>query len=421
MSSCSAAALLKPDRGEAFAGHLLLPQVRPMIFPSPSRCGILGSDNATKILDVFDACIGPIRLFYKWCHDIGREQAANKPLLKTVFQYVLAIDILFHERTLLESLEPILREDIQKIWDNVPKPQAHKETPLSKFFNVQVVALSSYEEKEEEQFTEQCVSTYVTPVDENSKGKDLLQHWLCLRNFFGFLYDMEVIYFDESVRTSKRQELETKLLQLVNPAYQSMLGHIRAKTLDDFKEALDKAIEREGFAVAVHDCTQSFMLKFDKGCEDATIEQAIWDPSKVWEKLRRDIDVYVTSVCAAKLSELTTLYEATVDKMILQLEEYAKSVVESKGKRRGWKNLDLFSTLFSHDADSMPRVWTGKEDIKAITKTARSAYLKSMPVMTVISLSLMDASDSGGSSRSIQILDPLASSSWEEILYSASP
>ncbi|URD87634.1 GTP-binding protein that may be involved in cell development (By similarity) [Musa troglodytarum] len=88
--------------------------------------------------------------------------------------------------------------------------------------------------------------------------------------------------------TSKRQELETKLLQLVNPAYQSMLGHIRAKTLDDFKEALDKAIEREGFAVAVHDCTQSFMLKFDKGCE----------------------------VCAAKLSELTTLYEGQLNRAL---------------------------------------------------------------------------------------------------------
>jgi Root hair defective 3 GTP-binding protein (RHD3) len=34
-----------------------------------------------------------------------------------------------------------------------------------------------------------------------------------------------------------------------------------------------------------------------------------------------------------------------------------------------------FSTLFSRDNDSMPRVWTGKEDIKAITKTARSAVI----------------------------------------------
>ncbi|CAD6250966.1 unnamed protein product [Miscanthus lutarioriparius] len=39
--------------------------------------------------------------------------------------------------------------DKSKIWDAVPKPHAHKETPLSEFFNVEVMALSSYEEKEE--------------------------------------------------------------------------------------------------------------------------------------------------------------------------------------------------------------------------------------------------------------------------------
>lgn len=32
-----------------------------------------------------------------------------------------------------------------------------------------------------------------------------------------------------------------------------------------------------------------------------------------------------------------------------------------------------FTSLFNHDADSMPRVWTGKEDIRAITKIARSS------------------------------------------------
>jgi hypothetical protein len=81
-----------------------------------------------------------------WCHDIGREQAANKPLLKTVFQVMMRLfsprktTLLFvirdKSRTPLENLEPILREDIQKIWDAVPKPHAHKETPLSEFFNV---------------------------------------------------------------------------------------------------------------------------------------------------------------------------------------------------------------------------------------------------------------------------------------------
>ncbi|KAM3359399.1 hypothetical protein P3S68_019109 [Capsicum galapagoense] len=60
-------------------------------------------------------------------------------------------------RTPLENLEPVLQEDIQKLWDSDPKLQAHKGTPLSDFFNVEVVALSSYEEKEE-QFKEQVAS-----------------------------------------------------------------------------------------------------------------------------------------------------------------------------------------------------------------------------------------------------------------------
>ncbi|KAL6972721.1 hypothetical protein U1Q18_026894 [Sarracenia purpurea var. burkii] len=180
---------------------------------------------------LFALAVSDIVLINMWCHDIGREQAANKPLLKTVFQatgggenigekidevadggnsmryrwhccHGLLIGIglvrtiaelrsvrerepgwlgkirywgevmmrLFSPRkttlmfvirdktrTPLENLEPVLRDDIQKIWDSVPKPQAHKETPLNEFFNVEVVALSSYEEKEES-FKEQVAS-----------------------------------------------------------------------------------------------------------------------------------------------------------------------------------------------------------------------------------------------------------------------
>lgn len=47
------------------------------------------------------------------------------------------------------------------------------------------------------------------------------------------------------------------------------------------------------------------------------------------------------------------------------------------------KQIYRFSTLFSRDADSMPRVWTGKEDIKAITKTARSAVRQMLIFNTV--------------------------------------
>jgi len=94
-----------------------------------------------------------------WCHDIGREHAANRPLLRTVFQVLmrlfsprkttLLLVIRDKTKTPLEYLIQSLKEDIRKIWDSVQKPEAYKEAALSEFFNVEVTALSSYEEKEE--------------------------------------------------------------------------------------------------------------------------------------------------------------------------------------------------------------------------------------------------------------------------------
>lgn len=56
-------------------------------------------------------------------------------------------------------------------------------------------------------------------------------------------------------------------LQLVHSAYQTVLGHLRSRTLYCFKEALDKALNNgEGFAFASHACCQHFMTAFDEGC-----------------------------------------------------------------------------------------------------------------------------------------------------------
>ncbi|KAL0908035.1 hypothetical protein M5K25_022500 [Dendrobium thyrsiflorum] len=546
---------------------------------------------------LFALAVSDIVLINMWCHDIGREQAANKPLLKTVFQVMMRLfsprktTLLFvirdKTKTPLENLEPILREDIQKIWDSVQKPLEHKNTPLSEFFNVEVVALSSFEEKEE-QFKEQSVVQLVSiqvaslrthiscnsvfalgnvqvanlrqrffhsiapgglagdrrgvipasgfsfsaqqiwKVIKENKDLDLPAHkvmvatvrceeianekiasfadneeWRHLEEAvqngvvpgFGkklssilenclIGYDMEAVYFDDSVRTSKRRQLESKLLQFVQPAYNSMLGHLRSKTLEDFKARFEKALESgEGFSAAANDCTQSLMSVFNEGCKDANIEQAAWDSSKVREKLRRDIDAHVTSVRKAKLSELASLYEeklnkalsepvealldaasddtwpairsllqretktalsdfasalslfdidqTTIEKLLAKLEEYARSVVESKAREEAGRVLmhmkDRFSTLFSRDSDSMPRLWTGKEDIKAITKMARSASLKLLSVIAAIrldgdkdnventlQLALVDVPNSSTSNRSIQSLNPLASNTWED-------
>ncbi|KAL3631994.1 hypothetical protein CASFOL_024978 [Castilleja foliolosa] len=517
---------------------------------------------------LFALAVSDIVLINMWCHDIGREQAANKPLLKTVFQVMMRLfsprktTLMFvirdKTRTPLENLEPVLREDIQKIWDSVPKPEAHRETPLSDFFNVEVVALSSYEEKEE-QFKEQVASLrqrffqsiapgglagdrrgvvpasgfsfsgqQIWKVIKENKDLDLPAHKVMVatvrceeianEKFSTFIeneewrhleetvqyqpvpgfgkklsaildvclseYDVEATFFDEGVRSTKRKQLEDKLLQLVQPAYQFMLGHIRSGTLDKFKAAYDTALnEGKGFSMAARDCTTYSMSKFDEEAAGADIDQANWDSSKVREKLRRDIDAYIASVRETKLSELTTMYEkklneslsgpvealldgasdntwpairklfrhetetavsgfsselsgfemdeVTKDKMLSKLADYARGLVEVKAKEEAGRVLilmkDRFSTLFSNDADSMPRVWTGKEDIRAITKAARSASLKLLSVMAAIRLddnsdniestlclALVDPKAATSTNKGISV-DPLASSSWDKV------
>ncbi|XP_063944118.1 protein ROOT HAIR DEFECTIVE 3 isoform X3 [Daucus carota subsp. sativus] len=518
---------------------------------------------------LFALAVSDIVLINMWCHDIGREQAANKPLLKTVFQVMMRLfsprktTLMFvirdKTRTPLENLEPVLREDIQKIWDSVPKPEAHKDTPLSEFFNVEVVALSSYEEKEE-QFKEQVASlrqrfnqsiapgglagdrSGVVPasgfsfssqeiwrVIKENKDLDLPAHKVMVatvrceeianEKYSSFIankdwreveeaaqshplpgfgrkissildtclseYDAEATYFEGGVRSTKRKQLEDKLLQLVQPAYQSVLGHIRSRTLDKFKDAFNSALEGEqGFAEAARDFTKLFMNIFDEESTDAIIKQANWHSTKIRDKLRRDIDAHVAAVRASQLSELTTSYEKKLcealsapvealldgasddtwpairkllqreseiaisgfssalsafemdehdkDSMLYSLEDYARGIVEGKAKEEAGRVMirmkDRFTTLFGQDSDSMPRVWTGKEDIRAITKTARSASLKMLSVMAAIrldnstdnientlSLALVDTTSGSAANKATSSLDALASSTWQEI------
>jgi hypothetical protein len=45
-----------------------------------------------------------------------------------------------------------------------------------------------------------------------------------------------------------------------------MLGHIRSGTLENFKEAFEKALNAgEGFSLAAVACTQNYMAQFDEG------------------------------------------------------------------------------------------------------------------------------------------------------------
>ncbi|XP_015066835.1 protein ROOT HAIR DEFECTIVE 3 homolog 2-like isoform X1 [Solanum pennellii] len=532
-----------------------------------------GEDDTTfeKQSALFALAVADVVLINMWCHDIGREQAANRPLLKTVFQVMMRLfsprktTLLFvirdKTKTPLEYLEPILREDIQKIWDAVRKPHAHKDTQLSEFFNVEVTALPSYEEKEE-QFKDQVAQLrqlffhsispgglagdrrgvvpasgfsysvqQIWEVIKENKDLDLPAHkvmvatvrceeianekfsslminedWLALehevkedavRNFgrrlssildnFLSEYDAESVFFEENVRSSKRQQFMSKALQLVHPAFVSQLGHLRVKSLQTFKSQLEQLLRRgEAFAASVRTCSESCITEFDKGCSDAAIRHANWDASKFRDKLIRDIEAHVSSVRNDKLSELKAIYEKQIttalaepvqslfdvggsetwasirkllkretdvaiscfcpalsgfeldqdafDRMMQSLKDYARSVVEKIAREEAGKVLmqmkDRFNTVFSHDSDSIPRLWTGKEDIKSITLEARSESLKFLSIVAAIRLDeksdriesilfsrLLEGKISISSRNSdiADSCDPLASSSWEEV------
>ncbi|ONM01916.1 Protein ROOT HAIR DEFECTIVE 3 homolog 2 [Zea mays] len=506
-----------------------------------------GEDDTAfeKQSSLFALAISDIVLINMWCHDIGREQAANKPLLKTVFQVMMRLfsprktTLLFvirdKTRTPLEHLEPVLREDIQKIWNSVAKPEAHKDTPINEFFNVQVTALSSFEEKED-QFREQVqqlrqrFSNSIAPgglagdrrgvvpasgflfssqqiwkVIRENKDLDLPAHkvmvatvrcdeianekfgcitsdteWLDVESAVqsgpvpGFgkklgnivdvhlqEYDKEAVYFDEAVRKGKRQHLESRILNLVQPAFQKMLTHLRVKALEKFKTGLNSSLESgKGFAVSARDNTECSLKEFEQGCADHALSiresklsemtrhakdklrKALAEPVEslfdaadqtTWQSIRNIYKRETDAILPEFLNNLCQfeMEYAPAEEMVSKLKDYARSVVESKAKEESSKVLihmkERFTTVFSHDKDSIPRVWTGKEDVRAIAKEARSAALKLLSVMAAIRWddepdrieSILTSTLLEGSVvskiASAASADPLASTTWEEI------
>ncbi|PWA50185.1 root hair defective protein [Artemisia annua] len=296
-------------------------------------------------------------------------------------------------------------------------------------------------------------------------------------------YDNETSFFEEGVRTAKRKQMEEKLLQLVHPAYKTTLEHIRSETVEKFNKAFESALsEGQGFALAARNCKTSIMKLFDGQCEGAMIKQVEWNSSKDREKLSRDLDALIDGVRNSKLSDLSTLYESKLNEalhgpveallqatnedtwpairklfkretqitvsecstalsgfelkedatkeFLSKLENYARDVVEKKAKEEAGRVVYLmkerFTSIFNHDSDQMPRVWTGKEDIREITKAARASSLKLLSVLAAIRLdgdadriadtlviTLLDPTKVAVKSSSSN--DPLASSTWEKV------
>ncbi|KAJ7522279.1 hypothetical protein O6H91_18G004300 [Diphasiastrum complanatum] len=527
-----------------------------------------GEDDTTfeKQSSLFALAVSDIVLINMWCHDIGREHAANKPLLKTVFQVMMRLftprktKLLFvirdKTKTPLEILEPILREDIQKIWQSVPKPPTHQDATLDCFFNVEVCALPSYEEKED-QFKEQVAMlrtrffNSIAPgglagdrravipgtgfplsiqemwkIIKENKDLDLPAHkvmvatvrceeiakqklvdfvsdeeWQNLsetakedavimfgRKASGLLhksiseYDTEAAYFESGVRDKKHDFLVGKLLEIVQPAHQSVMGHYRSKSFKKFKHIVEQPTsfqdEVKGFAAVARKASDLCMADFENGCTDANVLHAQWDSFKIRDKLRRDIDTHAAARRKEKITEATAQVERCLEerlaapaaslldaasadtwqalrklfehevgvakldmsvaisefepddleesKLLTAVESYGRSIIEKKAKEEAAQALihmkDRFTSVFSHDSESLPRRWSGDEDIRAITKAARAAALKLLAVLAVVRL---DESKSDNIEASLitllgEVLEPVQATTDREITSSNS-
>ncbi|VAI13205.1 unnamed protein product [Triticum turgidum subsp. durum] len=470
-----------------------------------------GEDDTAfeKQSSLFALAISDIVLINMWCHDIGREQAANKPLLKTVFQVQVTALPSFEEK------EEQFREQVQQLRQRFANSIApgglagdrRGVVPASGFLFSSQQIWKIIRENKDLDLPAHKVMVATVRCDEiaNERFGCLTSdaEWLDLENdvqagsvlSFGKKlgsivevhmeeYDKEAVYFDEAVRKSKRQLLESRILNLVQPAFQKNLSHLRTKALEKFKTGLNQSLESgKGFAASVRETTESSLSEFNQGCADSVIKQADWDYSKILEKVRRDIEDHALSVRESKLTELTnhakeklrkalvepveSLFDAAgqttwasieslykretqailpevfkalsgfemgsefSEEMVSKLRDYGQSIVENKAKEEASKILmhmkERFTVVFSHDKDSMPRTWTGKEDVRAIAKEARSAALKLLSVLAVIRWDdkpdrieniliskLLDGSVASKSS-SASSGDPLASTSWEEV------
>ncbi|XVF83659.1 hypothetical protein PTKIN_Ptkin16aG0509000 [Pterospermum kingtungense] len=465
---------------------------------------------------LFALAMADIVIINMWCHDVGREQAANKPLLRIVFQAMMSLfkarkttlQFVLRDKTKtpFHHLENTLRKDTEKIWNSVRSPASHIDAPFREFFKVEVVALSSYE-REEMQFKEEVTQLrqqLVTSISEGlagnrqpvvpasefsfsaqeiwksikeNKNLDLPAHkimvatirceeiinqkllqlwsdenWLALEgdvrsgpgSSFGskassiletyFLeYDKETIYFDEGVRSEKRKQLESKALDFVRPVYLKLLEHLHFEALEHFKSKLEHMMNKGvGFAASAESCSDSVMQEFKQACEDAAIRHVNWDTYEVQEKLRQDIQSYI-SFCDSILSKskvrceeglerllckpleclfespnqdtwpsvrklLTSNIETAIlvvsddfsgselqneNKMLQDLRDYARNVVERKAREAAEKVLHLMRVRYLAFLNSAA---VKKRDMKKRINDARTESLRILSLMAVMQL-----------------------------------
>ncbi|KAJ1628284.1 root hair defective 3 GTP-binding protein-domain-containing protein [Pavlovales sp. CCMP2436] len=122
-----------------------------------SREGGEDSKSFERQSALFALAVSDTLVINLWVHDLGRYNAANLHLLRTIIEVHLRLfgagrrRLLFlcrdHVRSVtpMAALERMVRADLDKIWAEVPKPKGLERSPLDAHFDVQVTSLPHFE------------------------------------------------------------------------------------------------------------------------------------------------------------------------------------------------------------------------------------------------------------------------------------
>ncbi|CAN8061519.1 unnamed protein product [Agarophyton chilense] len=123
-----------------------------------------GEDAATyeRKSALFALALAEVLVVNVWIHDVGRNNASNMPLLRTIMELDLQLffgstgseadkkrmpktKLLFvirdYDSTPFEKLCSSLREDLDNIWNTINKPPAALDTPITDYFDLDFEAL----------------------------------------------------------------------------------------------------------------------------------------------------------------------------------------------------------------------------------------------------------------------------------------
>lgn len=210
--------------------------------------------------------ISDVVLINMWATDIGRYQASNYGLLKVIFECNLKLFGQASSKKLLfvirdfkdkgnnyERTKAQIEEDISKLWDEIHKPDAHKDTKATDLFEFDF-EMMPHKVYEEEKFVERAgqlrerfsrgegrslFSAKANNVPIDGLGIFLEQTWATIRS----QKELNLPDQREMVANYRCNEIKQEALEKVAPALQALKRNSSSNLVAGFKGECEKIVK----------------------------------------------------------------------------------------------------------------------------------------------------------------------------------